>query len=137
MGIELSVQFKGMVGLTPLTSYLQICVCLKRCDTANQLLCLVCISYLVCIILLVDTLWQASAALASHICHAQGGMELLTDLQSLWPNSAIKVVAVTADCFEDTWAECLKSGFHGWLAKPLRSEEMRDILAAIFLSTGV
>ena len=67
-------------------------------------------------------------------CHSQGGIGLISDPRSLWPKSAVKAVAVTADAFEDTWEDCLASGFDGWLAKPFGIENMRHILEAVLLS---
>jgi len=55
----------------------------------------------------------------------------VTDLQSLWPKSTVKVVAVTADAFEDRWEQCIAAGFDGWLAKPCTVEDMCQILKAL------
>ena len=58
----------------------------------------------------------------------------MQDLRSLWPMSAVKVVAVTADAFEDRWEQCLAAGFDGWLAKPFSIEDMCHILKAVLSS---
>ena len=44
----------------------------------------------------------------------QGGFELVRDIQDNWPDAAVKVVAVTADAFDDTRDKCLEAGFQGW-----------------------
>ena len=56
----------------------------------------------------------------------------MKDLRA-WPKSAVKVVAVTADAFEDCLEDCLASGFDGWLAKPFTIEDLRHILEATFV----
>ena len=43
-------------------------------------------------------------------------------------SSRVRVVAVTADAFEDTRGACLAAGFDGWLAKPFRIEELARVL---------
>ena len=68
-----------------------------------------------------------------RVFHVQGGIELVTDLRSCWPKSAVKVVAITADAFEDRWEHCLASGFSGWLAKPFSIVDMRHVLQAVLL----
>jgi len=61
----------------------------------------------------------------------QGGMEMVTEIRQLWPNSKVRVVAVTADAFEDRRDQCLASGFDGWLAKPFRIEDLVKIMEAV------
>ena len=61
----------------------------------------------------------------------QGGMELVTEVRQLWPESQVQVVAVTADAFEDRRDQCLSSGFDAWLAKPFRIEDLVRIMAAV------
>lgn len=58
-------------------------------------------------------------------------MELVTEVRQLWPKSKVRVVAVTADAFEDRRDQCLSSGFDGWLAKPFRVEDLVRIMAAV------
>jgi CheY-like chemotaxis protein len=48
-----------------------------------------------------------------------------------WPNAAVRIIAVTADAFEDTREKCLRSGFDGWLAKPFRIEDLASVMDAI------
>ena len=33
-----------------------------------------------------------------------------------WPGTRVRIVAVTADAFEDTREQCLAGGFDGWCA---------------------
>jgi len=61
-----------------------------------------------------------------------GGLEAVKRLRERWPASRVRVVAVTADAYEDTRAACLAAGFDGWLAKPFRVED----LAAVLKDTG-
>ena len=111
-------------GLTPLTLFLQICKCHIRCLAADWSFVFSC---LVCKLLLFEQHSQ------QH-CHSQEGTEWIADLRFLWPKSTVKVVAVTADAFEDRWQDCLACGFDGWFAKPFGIEDMRHILEAVFLS---
>ena len=62
---------------------------------------------------------------------AQGGMEVVRDVRQTWPKAAVRIIAVTADAFEDTREKCLTSGFDGWLAKPFRIEELASVMDAI------
>lgn len=62
---------------------------------------------------------------------AQGGMEVVRDVRQNWPKAAVRIIAVTADAFEDTREKCLTSGFDGWLAKPFRVEELASVMDAI------
>ena len=64
-------------------------------------------------------------------CVAQGGMEVVRDVRQNWPKAAVRIIAVTADAFEDTREKCLTSGFDGWLAKPFRIEELASVMDAI------
>lgn len=47
-------------------------------------------------------------------CHAQGGMEVVAEVRKRWPGTRVRIVAVTADAFEDTREQCLAGGFDGW-----------------------
>lgn len=58
-------------------------------------------------------------------------MELVTEVRELWPHSNVKVVAVTADAFEDRRDQCLSQGFNAWLSKPFRIEDLARIMAAV------
>ncbi|KAG2446816.1 hypothetical protein HYH02_008376 [Chlamydomonas schloesseri] len=53
-----------------------------------------------------------------------GGLEAVAELQQRYPNRRCRVVAVTADAFEDTRDSCLAAGFDGWLTKPFRVEDL-------------
>lgn len=55
---------------------------------------------------------------------------MVTEIRQLWPQSKVKVVAVTADAFEDRRDHCLATGFDGWLAKPFRVEDLVKIMKA-------
>ena len=57
-----------------------------------------------------------------------GGMEAVADIKRKWPTSKTKIVAVTADAFEDTRDKCAAVGFDGWLAKPFRVEEFAKLM---------
>ena len=61
----------------------------------------------------------------------QGGMEVVRDVRQNWPQTAVRIIAVTADAFEDTREKCLTSGFDGWLAKPFRIEDLASVMDAI------
>ncbi len=58
-------------------------------------------------------------------------MEVVRDVRKNWPNAAVRIIAVTADAFEDTREKCLRSGFDGWLAKPFRIEDLASVMDAI------
>ena len=45
-----------------------------------------------------------------------------------WLRRKCRVVAVTADAFEDTRDSCLSSGFDGWLTKPFRVEDLLRVV---------
>lgn len=47
-------------------------------------------------------------------CGLQGGMEAVRDIRTQWPRYATKIIAVTADAFEDTRDNCIANGFDGW-----------------------
>ena len=53
------------------------------------------------------------------------------ELRARWPASRVRIVAVTADAFEDTRDQCLASGFDGWLTKPFRVEDLAGMMDAI------
>lgn len=57
----------------------------------------------------------------------QGGMEVVREVRRRWPKSRTRIVAVTADAFEDTRDSCIAVGFDGWLAKPFRVEEFAKV----------
>ena len=61
----------------------------------------------------------------------QGGMEVVRDVRQNWPDTSVRIIAVTADAFEDTRENCLRSGFDGWLAKPFRIEDLAAVMDAI------
>ncbi len=58
----------------------------------------------------------------------KGGIEAVQDILRAWPNQKTKIIAVTADAFEDTRDSCIANGFSGWLAKPFRVEEFARIM---------
>ncbi|KAK9807567.1 hypothetical protein WJX72_002975 [[Myrmecia] bisecta] len=62
-----------------------------------------------------------------HMPH-KGGMEVVAEIRHQWPSAKVRVVAVTADAFEDTRDMCLKNGFDAWLAKPFRIEDLGQIV---------
>lgn len=59
---------------------------------------------------------------------SQGGMELVKEIRETWPDSSVKVVAVTADAFDDTRDLCLSAGFDAWLAKPFRIQDLAKVI---------
>ena len=64
----------------------------------------------------------------------QGGLELVRDVREAWPRSTTKIVAVTADAFEDTRDMCLQAGFDGWLAKPFRIQDLTRVIDLVLTS---
>jgi CheY-like chemotaxis protein len=58
----------------------------------------------------------------------KGGIEAVQDILRAWPHQRTKIIAVTADAFEDTRDSCVAVGFTGWLAKPFRVEEFARIM---------
>jgi CheY-like chemotaxis protein len=58
-------------------------------------------------------------------------MELATDVRRSWPESEVKIVAVTTDVFDHSWKQWLISGFDGWLAKPFRLEDLVKVMQAV------
>ncbi|BDA47022.1 probable sensor histidine kinase GacS [Coccomyxa sp. Obi] len=61
----------------------------------------------------------------------KGGMEVVSEVRKQWPRTRVRIIAVTADAFEDTREKCLASGFNGWLAKPFRIEDLASVMDAI------
>ena len=55
-------------------------------------------------------------------------MELVREIRETWPCSSVKVVAVTADAFDDTRDLCLAAGFDAWLAKPFRIQDLARVI---------
>lgn len=45
-------------------------------------------------------------------------MEVVGEVRRKWPGARVRIVAVTADAFEDTREQCLAGGFNGWCAFP-------------------
>lgn len=66
-----------------------------------------------------------------YACWPQGGMEVVAEVRKQWPRTRVRIIAVTADAFEDTREKCLASGFNGWLAKPFRIEDLASVMDAI------
>lgn len=62
-----------------------------------------------------------------HMPH-MGGIDAVREIKSVFPNQSTKIIAVTADAFEDTRDTCVANGFTGWLAKPFRVEEFARIM---------
>lgn len=58
----------------------------------------------------------------------QGGMEAIEEIKRRYPSSKVRIIAVTADAFEDTREQCLAAGFGGWLPKPFRVEDLVRIV---------
>jgi len=58
-------------------------------------------------------------------------MEVVAEIRQHWPGTRVRIIAVTADAFEDTREKCLASGFDGWLAKPFRIEDLASVMDAI------
>ena len=66
----------------------------------------------------------------------KGGIEAVQDILRAWPTQRTKIIAVTADAFEDTRDTCVANGFTGWLAKPFRVEEFARIMGQQQQSPG-
>jgi len=66
----------------------------------------------------------------------QGGIDAVIDIRRQWPDHRTKIIAVTADAFEDTRDRCIANGFTGWLAKPFRGKrrggEGQGLLLCLF-----
>ena len=87
----------------------------------------------------------------------KGGLEAVAELRARWPQveeyedeqdggdggeeagatksgkrkkKRLRVVAVTADAFDDTREHCLGAGFDGWLSKPFRIEDLARVLTS-------
>jgi len=58
-----------------------------------------------------------------------GGIEAVKSLRKMYPDEDTKIIAVTADAFEDTRDQCVANGFTGWLAKPFRIEEFAKVMS--------
>jgi PAS domain S-box-containing protein len=56
------------------------------------------------------------------------GVGAVNEIRRLYPKHDTKIIAVTADAFEDTRDMCVANGFGGWLAKPFRVEEFASIM---------
>ena len=65
-----------------------------------------------------------------------GGMEATRKIRQQWPDSSIKVIAVTADAFEEVRSACLGNGFDGWLAKPFGVTELKNIFKTHMVKGG-
>lgn len=57
-----------------------------------------------------------------------GGLAAVAELRERWPDAKVRVVAVTADAYDDTRDACTAAGFDGWLAKPFRVEDLAAVL---------
>ena len=64
-----------------------------------------------------------------------GGMECVRQLRSLYPESKVPIVAVTADAVEDSRERCLQIGFNSWISKPFRVEQLEGLLDEHMRST--
>nr|AML77577.1 putative LOV domain-containing protein [Picochlorum atomus] len=58
-----------------------------------------------------------------------GGIDAVKQLRKMYPEEDTKIIAVTADAFEDTRDQCVANGFTGWLAKPFRIEEFAKVMS--------
>ena len=112
----------------------------RPCKTFSWYLCTICMSAAMTHIRM-SAVWADRGSfrwcrdaldLLTTLLHvAQGGMEVVRDVRQNWPRAAVRIIAVTADAFEDTREKCLTSGFDGWLAKPFRIEELASVMDAI------
>jgi len=59
-----------------------------------------------------------------------GGIDAVREIKKQFPDQHTKIVAVTADAFEDTRDMCIANGFTGWLAKPFRVEEFARVMSS-------
>ena len=57
-----------------------------------------------------------------------GGLECVKQLRSLYPQSKVPIVAVTADAVEESRDKCMKNGFNSWISKPFRIEQLEGLL---------
>lgn len=58
----------------------------------------------------------------------KGGIDAVKEIVKRWPDQKTKIIAVTADAFEDTRDICMENGFTGWLAKPFRIDEFAKVM---------
>ena len=72
---------------------------------------------------------------SSFLVALQGGMEVVAEVRQRWPDARICMVAITADAFEETRTDCLRSGFDAWLAKPFRIEQLAQIMDSVYAQT--
>jgi PAS domain S-box-containing protein len=56
------------------------------------------------------------------------GVGAVREIHNLYPNHDTKIIAVTADAFEETRDMTVSVGFSGWLAKPFRVEEFASLM---------
>jgi PAS domain S-box-containing protein len=56
------------------------------------------------------------------------GVGAVREIQNLYPDHDTKIIAVTADAFEETRDMTVSVGFSGWLAKPFRVEEFASLM---------
>lgn len=56
------------------------------------------------------------------------GIGAVREIQNLYPDHTTKIIAVTADAFEETRDMTVSVGFSGWLAKPFRVEEFSSLI---------
>ncbi len=57
------------------------------------------------------------------------GVGCVKEINRMYPTHTTKIIAVTADAFEETRDMCIANGFGGWLAKPFRIEEFARIMS--------
>jgi CheY-like chemotaxis protein len=59
------------------------------------------------------------------------GYSLIGELNSLFPGSGMKYIAVTSDVWIGAAKKTEKQGFHGFISKPVLKDDLRGVIAAV------
>lgn len=59
------------------------------------------------------------------------GFTATREIQKRWPENGPKVVAITAYVLEGDREECIESGIDGYIAKPIKKEDLAVLLRNI------
>jgi CheY-like chemotaxis protein len=56
------------------------------------------------------------------------GLEATRIIRQLWPNDGPRIIAITAYALKGDREKCLEAGMDGYLAKPVRLDELRKAI---------
>jgi PAS domain S-box-containing protein len=56
------------------------------------------------------------------------GLEATKEIRNLWPDSGIKIIALTAYALEGDRERCIEAGMDGYIAKPVKIEDLAEAL---------